>query len=57
MYEEVLALDSKRAAVYIRLGVIELEHGGFPVAIERLSKAVEIAPDHADAYLQRAQVS
>lgn len=56
LFEEVIARDSKRAAVYIRMCVIDCESGGFDAAILRVTTAITLAPNSADAYLQRGQL-
>ncbi len=55
-FDEVLKLAPTRAPTLIRSSVIAFERHNFDLAIELATKAVDVAPQNPDAYLQRGQV-
>ena len=55
-FNEVLNLDPERSNTHVRSSVISFEKHDLKTAIEKASKAIEIAPRNTDALVQRGQV-
>jgi len=54
--KKAIALDPQLGDAYLRLGLLQVEKGEFPHAVESLEKAVQFTPLPDEAHLRLAQV-